>query len=573
MNTRRVFAFLGLWSLVLAACGPAAEATPTKPAVAATATPLATKVPATTPGSVAPSPSPTATRATTVAASEAPRYGGTLVYTHIRDMPGFDPYKVTSTDLRDVLNFAYDRLWQAPRAQKDCVEYPPAPGLATGFKWLDDTTVEYSIRKGVKWQNRPPMNGRELLAADVAFNFSKLWTRMPGGEVVTDAISSIDVVDNYTLRVHLKIPFAPWPTESYDRYFLIGAPEVFPGGEPIVRWEQNVATGPFMVGEYKPGVNIRMLKNPEYWQGAPYVDSIDFRIMPEMSTQVAALRSGKSDYLINKGIPEIDEALRTTAPQVVLRTCESPFPLSLFYPTDQKPYSDVKVRRAIAMAIDRDAILKSVYMGAGVPVWTQVRPSFGDLWLDDKQLSPEVHKYLEYRPNESRQLLSEANATGFTMPIITTNRFPNQVKVAEAAVAMLREVGIQANIKLLEYPAFIQQYTAPNVKTPGVGYSGGGGGSYARAIQETFNPNGTQNRSNVRDEELIALVAEVVRTTDQNRLRDLMHKIQRIQPERAYYVWFPLILNTGAFSPRVRNIYWSGTAARNDIMWNLWLAP
>ena len=261
--------------------------------------------------------------------------------------------------------------------------------LAESWEQTDPVTYTVRIRAGVHWHDKAPMNGRELTAKDVEYN----WHRYLGlGSGYTEVnpfvaqwsqlddvgIESVTATDDRTVVFKLKEPnLAAERTIVYQYTSHIMPPEVIEEHGDLLDWRNSVGTGPYELVDWVEGSSLTFTKNPNYWafdekfpdNRLPYIDEIAWLVMPEESTRVAAFRSGQIDYLGSLSNSQIasldvlDDLLRTNPDTQVSQYYESGIGLAMNLAME--PTSDLRVRQAIQMAIDVEAINDSYWQGRG----------------------------------------------------------------------------------------------------------------------------------------------------------------------------------------------------------------
>ena len=266
-------------------------------------------------------------------AVEAPRYGGTLTRPLKEEGPNPDiMFSLwVSGFISGVLQKPSMVNWGIDRAEFDFVGQDPPlfalkGALAESWSQPDPLTVILNIRKGVHWHDKPPMNGRELTAHDIEYNFHRV-TGMGSGFTEPSAYTrvlasvsfeSITATDKWTVVFKLKEPhLGALLAILDDNAAPIYPPEVIKEHGDATDWRNLVGTGPFMLTDYVEGSSATFIKNPDYWgfdekypqNRLPYVDQLRTPIMPEEATYLAALRSGKIDTIQNTvGIKSVDQA-------------------------------------------------------------------------------------------------------------------------------------------------------------------------------------------------------------------------------------------------------------------------
>jgi peptide/nickel transport system substrate-binding protein len=320
--------------------------------------------------------------------------------------------------------------------------------LAKQVRWVNDTTIDADLREGITFHN-----GEKFDADDVVFTFN--YVINPENKVVTktnvDYIQSAEKLGPYKVRIHLKAPFpaafeylaGPNPIYPNEYYAKVG-----PKGMGL----NPVGTGPYKVVEVQPGKLVRWVKNEGYFKdspkGQPSIRTVEFRTIPDRETQIAELMTGGLDW-VWRVPPEQAERL-SRVPTVTVMEGET---MRVGYVgmrtrTERNiPLKDVRVRKAIAHAIDRAAIAKNLMGGSSRVIHTACFPEqFG--------CTDEGAPRYDFDPARSRQLLKEAGfPNGLSIDLYAYRERP----VAEAMIGYLRDVGITANLRYLKYSALRDQ--------------------------------------------------------------------------------------------------------------------
>src|SRR5215468_2603733 len=307
--------------------------------------------------------------APTLLAAEAgpPKRGGTL---HVRGwaMPHFDPHLTFHPGTHTTLSFVYSKLVR----YRVGAGVPPGtfllePDVAERWETPDDTTYIFHLRHGVTWQNKPPANGRELVAEDVKFTFDRFLAE-PANPLryMLEPVDRVEVVDRYTVKFVLKEPYV-WLLDvlATSKAMWIIAPEVVEHFGDLKKPESAIGTGPFLLERYEPNVKTVFKRHPEYFlTGRPWVDGVEGLVLNDPSTALAMYRTGQLDMgpQANWTVRQPDlEALKQSHPQLLYRDFLLPNSQRIFMRTDQPPFNDVRVRRVISQAIDRQAIIEAVW--------------------------------------------------------------------------------------------------------------------------------------------------------------------------------------------------------------------
>src|SRR2546425_2391170 len=236
----------------------------------------------------------------TVWSAEAgqPKRGGIL---RVRgyDPPHFDHHQTLNFKTNTTLSFAYSTLARYKvGADVEPGTFTTEPHLAESWETPDDTTYIFHLRQGIKWHNKPPLNGRELVADDVKFTYDRFLSE-PGNanRYMLDLIERVEVVDRYTVKFVLKEPYV-WLVNAlaYPWSMWIIAPEVVQQFGDLKKPESAIGTGPFLLERYEPNVKAVFKRHPEYFRtGQPYVDGVEWVVLEDESTGLAMYRTGQID--------------------------------------------------------------------------------------------------------------------------------------------------------------------------------------------------------------------------------------------------------------------------------------
>lgn len=327
------------------------------------------------------------------------------------------------------------------------------PSLAENWDISDDG-LEYTfhLRQGVKFHN-----GNDFTAEDVAYTFHRMLTveggvntefidQIKGADELlageTNTLEGVEVVDDYTIKVTLKEPFAGFlasissPGVSiYDSEATEAAGDQF-GMDPAV----TVGTGPFEFSSWSFNNQLVLTRNEDYWKGASKLPGVVIKIIPDTETQSMMFESGELDILdLDYAADSVDRFTETYPDQIV----QGPR-VGIVYFTmnfNKEPFQDVRVRKAVQMSIDRQAILDALYGGRG-----QVEQGIFPHGLIG--FNPDQEE-IKYDPEAAKALLAEAGyADGFDMEIAADSSASDTMTMALEIVSdQLAEVGIRAEIK------------------------------------------------------------------------------------------------------------------------------
>ena len=414
----------------------------------------------------------------------APVSAKTLVYCSEGSPENFAPSVNTTGTSFDANDQIYDTIVKFERGGTKVV-----PGLAE--RWTiskDGKEYTFHLRKGVKWHaNKNFKPSRDFNADDFIFSIERQWKPADPYFKVTSSnhsyfndmgmdklLQSVDRVDDYTVKVTLTQAEAPFLSNLAMQYAGIQSKEyaiaMLKAGTPEKIDQEPLGTGAFMLVQYQKDALIRYKAFPQYWAGKAKIDDLIFAITPDASVRWAKLQKGECHVMPYPNPADLP-AIRKDASVVVL---EQPG-LNvgyLAYNTTKKPFDDVRVRKAVNMAINKQAIVDAVYLGTGVAAKNPIPPtqwSYNNAVKDDP-----------FDPAAAKKLLADAGlANGFTtdlwaMPVQRPYN-PNAKRIAELMQADLAKVGIKAEIKSFEWGEYRKRMQAGEHQMGMLGWTGDNG--------------------------------------------------------------------------------------------------
>lgn len=412
------------------------------------------------------------------------------------------------------------------------VEHDPKTGewvgnLAESFRWVDDVTLEFKLRPGVKFHN-----GEEFDADDVVFTLNhfsdpKTPVAMPN---TVNWIKNAEKIDPMTVRVHLKAPFPA----ALD--FLESAVQIYPdqyyqevGDEGFAR--KPIGTGPYMVEKIEPGSGYTLKAFPGYHDGGPRqkpkIQNVEVRSIPDTNTQVAEMLSGSVDFIWQ--VPEdLTQKIKSRGGFNVVQGQTLRFgyvSMDVSGRSDPNtPLKDLRVRQAINHAIDRKSIRDAFF----APTSEIINSICSPLQFGCEQ---DVTVY-DFNPDKARELLKEA---GYEKGFSTTMYFYRDKPAAEAMAQMLANVGIKVDLQMLKYAALADKQLKGEVP---MGFVTWGSGSVADASASTSKFFDGSDIDDVKDASLTATLKAADTTTDPDKRKEFYTKALRQIADGAY--WIPL---------------------------------
>src|SRR5712692_7179010 len=381
------------------------------------------------------------------------------------DPPHFDPHQTLNFKTNNTLSFVHAKLVRHKvGAGVTAGSFVVEPDLAERWEEPDDRTVVFYLRKGVRWQNKPPVNGRELTAEDVKFTYDRFLTEKANPLRYTlDPVDRVEVVDRYTVRFRLKEQFV-WLVNMLANpagTWIIAREMVDKHGD-LKKAETAVGTGPFTLERYEPNVKTVFRRNPDYFRsGEPWVDGVEWVVMDDAVSALAAYRAGKLDcgawHWWSVRQQDI-AAMKKSHPHLLYQDFLSTVTHRIWMRTDKPPFNDVRVRRAISHAVDRQAVIEAVFLrgepspaiSRGLPEWSRRVDQLGA-----------GAKYYRHDPKEARRLLAEAGfPQGLKTQLSGTSGLgADLVDSFQLVQRQLKESGIETELKIQEYGAYMSTTT------------------------------------------------------------------------------------------------------------------
>ncbi len=407
------------------------------------------------------------------------------------------------------------------------------PLLAEAYRWVDDLTLEMTLRKGIKFHD-----GRDFGAEDVAYTLN--YASKPENAVVTalvaDWIKEVEVVGPDKVRIHAK-HLTPAALE-----YLSGVTPIYPRGHyesatPAADGKPRnsrgglvpICTGPYKITKFTPGQSAEMVKNPDYFaaspKGQPSIGKIVYRTIPNAATQVAELITGGVDWIWDASPDNAAKLgkLPNIAVKAAPTTRMSFLSLDAVGRSGKNPMQDVRVRRAVYHAIDRASITRDL-VGEGAAVLDSMCAPAQFGCTTDVAVYP-------YDPAKAKQLLAEAGyPDGFSMPLYAYRDRP----YSEAVVGFLRKIGITAELRFMQWTALrpiVQQEGKAQMAqltwgSQGILDASASVGNYFEGSADDY----------ARDAEIIEWLKAADSTTDVATRKELYAKALRKIADQAYFV-------------------------------------
>ncbi len=409
-----------------------------------------------------------------------PQYGGEMVIRVNRKIVNFDPYY--GLHLTQIHTAWMEKLfvddWTMDPAVYDyrMAERPNKNvkgHLAESGEFTDPFTYVVHLRKGVHWQNLPPVNGREFTSEDVVFHFHRMcglgsgFTKLSPYYATLAAFKhliSVTAVDRYTVVFKWKTSNRELIIDALQEvgtHLCLENPEAVRKWGDLSDWHHAIGTGPFILKEFIPDSSAALVKNPDYWghderypqNMIPYIDKLKILIIPDETEALAALRAGKVD-VVDQISPVKAQEMRKTNPEIIQ--------IALAYTAttidprnDLPPFNDVRVRRAMQMAIDLPGIAKDYYKGTVNPYPSTLTSRYLKGWgFPYEEWPQDLKDEYAYNPTAAKKLLADAGyPDGFQTNIVFNTT--GDLQLLKVVQSYFAQIGINMEIRPMESTAWV----------------------------------------------------------------------------------------------------------------------
>ena len=416
-------------------------------------------------------------------------------------------------------------------------------GLAESWRPVGEDVWEFRLRRGVRFHN-----GSDFTAEDVAFTLERIpqVVNSPGSfRTYTQAIRGVEIVDPHTIRFRTAGPAPLLPTDlalvpMLDRQTHQGATtEDFNAGRAAI------GTGPYRMTMHRPGDRIELQRNDTYWGGRPAWQAVDYRMITNDAARTAALLAGDVDIIDQ--VPTTDAERLRRAPRIVMSEIDSMRFVYFFVdhmrdgpspfitdndgrPLDRNPMRDIRVRRALSLALDRAAIVSHVMEGAATAT-VQIMPPGAFGYVPDLEV-PRAD------PEAARRLLAEAGyPNGFRLTLHGPNdRYPNDARISQAVGQMWTRIGIRTQVEVAPFASFIARASRQEFSAFLVSWDSSTGEPMAglRSVAATYSRErgtGSVNRARYSNPAFDALLERAGRELDDGRREALLQQATRMLVE------------------------------------------
>jgi len=401
--------------------------------------------------------------------------GGTLTLRINSDIEIFDPYdspfheNIMSGWLEtlhgddwtmDPAVFDYKAAFRPNEYTKGC--------LAESWEFADPSIYVVHLRKGIHWQNIPPVNGREFTADDVAYHYDRMYglghgfTKPGPGAILKqfEYLKSVTATDKYTVVFKWNIPNPEVIMEATQYH---GSPGAIEAREAVEKWgnlndwRHTIGTGPLILKNFVPGSSVTLVKNPNYWghderhpqNQLPYIDTLKILIIPDNAVALEELRTGKIDVLDGL-LPSQVQAIHKTNPDILQVAYREGNATTIDPRNDRAPFNDIRVRKAMQMAIDLPTIARTHYGGTCLPYPSTLNSNYVTGWgFPYEEWPQDLKDEYTYNPTTSKRLLADAGyPNGFKTNIVADAT--GDMDLLQIVKSCFAQVGIDMEIRTMD---------------------------------------------------------------------------------------------------------------------------
>ncbi len=433
--------------------------------------------------------------------------------------------------------------------------------LAESWKWMDKPLrLEIKLRKGVMFPDKPGvMAARELTSQDVLFSFNRQDKSAKKISGYFDHIEKVEALDKHTVLFTMKEFNAEWDYRfGWGYYSGIMPKEVADAG--AANWKNVNGTGPFRLTDFVQGNSNTYQKNPVYWDKEkiggqeyklPFVDKVTYRTIRDEAAQISAIRTAKLDLLEYIRWSSVDE-LKKSAPQLKWSKWLATSGQFLAMRVDTKPFDDVRVRRALNMAVNKQEIVKAFYNGNAELFSYPQHPDYTGYYEPLESMPDSIKELYTYNPDKAKKLLAEAGyPKGFSFKVQVCTCVPDHMDLIPLVAAYLEKVGVKIEIQPMEYGAFLSAMTS---KTNAPGYfMNNGHTNPTTTIRKSFVKGQVWNPSQWTDAEYDKKMAAAYLERDEGKRQAMLKEMTREILDKAPYIWLPTAYIYTAWWPWVKN--------------------
>jgi ABC-type transport system substrate-binding protein len=384
----------------------------------------------------------------------APVKKTTLVIGIGTDIVTLDPADMTDNPSEMVCRTIYEGLVEFNNKSEI------QPMLATSWEIKDNgLTYVFHLRQGIKFQDGTPFN-----STAVKLNVERWLTgKLKRSSLYTPYIDKVEVIDTYTVAIHLKIPFGAFLHHLAHGAGLMISPKVIIEGKNPK--DVPIGTGPYSFKEWVPGDHVTLIANNNYWKGKPGYESVTFKVVPDDSARERMLQSGELDVALR--IPPVDVANLNKTEGIRVLTPETSRVIYIGMNTQKYPFNNTYVRQALNYAVDKNAIVKNILRGLGSVATSPLAPlTYGYFnaggYPYNVTKAKELLKKAGWEDRDGDGILEDIKGNKFEVSLWTPKgRYVGDYEMAQAVQSYLAAVGVKVNLQVWEWASYLSETRKP----------------------------------------------------------------------------------------------------------------
>jgi len=432
--------------------------------------------------------------------------------------------------------------------------------IVESYEWEDPLTVVMQLRKGIMFPDKPGiMKRRELTAQDVVFSYQRQADSPKLIPTYFDHISSVTARDDHAVVFNFNEFNAEWDYRFGYGYYSGILPRELEHVD-VKDWRNAVGSGPLQLVDFVEGTSQTYEKSPEYWDREtlngvryeiPFIDTLIIRTIKDKATWLTALRTAQLDIL--EAIDWISAIhLRETTPELKWSRWLGTNARFIAMRCDQAPFDDVRVRRALNLAVNQREIVDVYYSGHAELFGFPHKPSFVGYYTPLEEMPDTVQELFSYNPEKAKQLLAEAGyPDGFSFVTQVNAVDPLNMDLIPLLVDYLSKIGVTMEVQPMEYASYLSAMTT---QTHGPGYFATTGHvNPTTTLRKNFMTGQTWNIFAFSDPDTDARILDILRTRDEQSRQQKIKALSAELLDQAAGIWLPVEHVFSAWWPWVKN--------------------
>jgi len=468
-----------------------------------------------------------------------------ITYATTSDAAGLSPIDTNDSVSSNVTYQVYETLFtQNPETLE------PEPLLAESYETPDDNTWVIKLKEGIKFHDGTPFNAE---AVKYTFDQLKDPDRAAPRASLLDPVESIEVKDEYTVVLKTEEPYGPMLAALSHTNAAIVSPKADKEGNIN---KKPVGTGPFVFEEWVEGDHITLTKNEDYWREPAEIETVTYKVVPEVSTAISMLETGEVQFI--DAIPSDHLGRVESIGNVEVQKSEGTRVSYLGFNMEKEPFKELEFRKAVAHGINQEAYVSQLN-GLGVHNESIIGPKvFG--YNEDATSSA-----YEYDPKKAKQIIQENRYNGQEITLFSANR-DNYMKMAEIVESQLTEIGLNVSIETMEWASFLDTARQGDYEMTFLGWANSTADGSELLYPNLHSDNiGSSNFVRYNNNEFDKLVEESRASVDQEVRKEKLHEANLMAMKDAPWVVMQHGMVTLAYDKSVEGLVVDPTG-----MWSLY---